>query len=167
MNLHRNTTTRFHSPPWSVRLPDNLTAVSFDHMPVEVATEMLCSPKAKMTNRERKECARAREHRYESTRLPKPDETRLAQRLGARPFLSLVKWNSRAIERRALAIELFKQLANHIDKLVRLEKQTPMTELSAAMAKRKQAQLDLAVERHDVVIKLTDEEIRLRLCKKQ
>ena len=53
---------------------DQIPQIAFDHMPTEVATEMLCAPKARMTNRERKECQRAREIRYASPRQPRTTE---------------------------------------------------------------------------------------------
>jgi len=49
-----------------------------DGMPVEVATSMLCAPKAKLTNRMRKTCRAARERVYPSLapirKVPHPNE---------------------------------------------------------------------------------------------
>jgi len=46
----------------------NVINTERDRMPPEVATEMLCEPKAKLSGRERRACMRARETVYPSTR---------------------------------------------------------------------------------------------------
>lgn len=76
-------------------------AIERDTMPSEVATELLCEPKAHLTARVRKNCCSARETHYVSVRERKPGATKLATRLSAAKLTQLGKWLRRSIHRRA------------------------------------------------------------------
>lgn len=146
--------------------PENLREVVFDHMPREVATEMLCSPKAKMTNRERKECRRARELRFESTRTVKPITTKMAHRFSAASFAQLGRWNRRATKRRHDAQCLYQHLGRQIEKLQGVA-ETPITKAAKGMADFQRSRLDLVAAQHELVADLTANEINRRnaLCR--
>jgi hypothetical protein len=159
MNLHKSAE--------SIRrryrvLPANIERVDFDRMPYEVATEMLADPRARMTNRERKECMRARETRYQSTRTAKPVAGKLENRFDSASFAQLSRWNRRAVNRRRDAQCAYQLLARQLDKVARTESPAEILKVAAAMAKRRQLELDLAVMHFDTIIELTGAEIKLR-----
>lgn len=70
-----------------------------DHMPRQVAREMLCAPG--LSNRMRKNCFDALSTHYVSQLKSKPGEAKLANRFKAAKLTQLEKWLSRVIFRRA------------------------------------------------------------------
>jgi hypothetical protein len=147
---------------WQTSLPAGLEKIQFDHMPIEVATEMLCSPQARMTNRERKECLRARENHYQSTRVAKPVHGKLENRFDYASFAQLNRWNRRATNRRRDAQCAYQMLARQLDKIARTDSPAPILQAAAGMAKRRQAELDIAVMHFELIIELTSAELKLR-----
>lgn len=83
----------------------NIEQVEFDHMPREVAIELLCK-QTRISNRQRKECMRALETRYRSTLTPKTDKADLVlrRRLTLRPMSFLLKVKKRCETRRSLCM---------------------------------------------------------------
>lgn len=73
--------------------------VERDHMPRQVAREMLCAPG--LSNRMRKNCFDALATHYVSQLKSKPGETKLANRFKRSSLTQLEKWISRVIFRRA------------------------------------------------------------------
>jgi hypothetical protein len=118
--------------------PANLKPVDFDHMPKEVATEMLCAPKARLTNRERKACMAARETRYTSTREPISKDAKVATKLKGATWLQLFIWNKRATNRRDALQRAYKLAQRTLEKpnlhpgtKILLERQSAVASLQA------------------------------------
>jgi hypothetical protein len=84
------------SKSWVTQCPENIRRVETDAMPPEVAIEMLCAPKARMTNRERKECLRALSKVFESTLEAITHESRMGLRMRSATWSQLLKWKARA-----------------------------------------------------------------------
>lgn len=164
MNNHINDRRVIRTADARANFLSQCPAVEFDHMPIEVATEMLLAPKARMTNRERKECARAREIRYESARTRKSVAGRLARTYTFSSFSQLNRWHTRAVNRGRDAQCQFQMLAKQLDKLARSEKpDSPIVQYAGALARRRQAELDLAAAHHNLVAELTLGEINSRI----
>ncbi len=70
-------------------------------MPVEVATEMLAAPKARLTGTMRRACIHARERVYISEQEPKDGVLKLTERLERKSYSQLLKWLKRSNRRRA------------------------------------------------------------------
>ena len=70
-----------------------------DVMPAEVATEMLCEPLARLSNRMRKNCLDARATYYTSVRERSPGAVKLARRLNTAKLAQLGRWLRRAASR--------------------------------------------------------------------
>lgn len=164
MNVHKSAGSIRRVLEHTVWL-EKFQAIEFDHMPVLVATEMLCAPKARMTNRERKECARARELRYSATpaRIAKAVASKLEARFSHASLTQLGKWNRRARAQRQLAQEQYQVLAKQLDKLHRVEEQTPVLNYMGALAKKRQAELDILADRLTLLAELTFAEIQKRI----
>ena len=163
MNTHINKCRTIRAAALAKHFSEHFSPVDFDHMPREVATEMLCAPKAKMTNRERKECQRARELRFESTREKKPVTTKMANRFFGASLAQLGKWNHRAVTRRHDVQCLYQHLGRQLEKLKGL-KETPVTKAAAGMAEFRRSQLDLVAAQHELVSDLTANEINRRMA---
>jgi len=73
-------------------------SIDFDAPPIEVATEMLCDNRARLTARQRKTFMAARETRY-IARFPEstPGTTKLASRFESAKLSQLGKWLRRAL----------------------------------------------------------------------
>ena len=110
MNKHINKIFRHYKNATGLDKNNTVKLVETDHMPVEVATEMLCAPKAHMTNRQRKECQAARSKVYASVFEPKDSALVLANRLKCCKWDQLNRWEKRAKQRRA-ELQLAYQLA--------------------------------------------------------
>lgn len=136
--------------------------VPFDHMPVEVAVEMLLAPKARMSARERKECMRARETRYASPRTRKSVAAKLTEKYTENTLEQLCRWNRRARSNRADGQRQYQLLAKQLDKLSRAEV-TPLSQYAGALAKRRQAELDVLDAHFNLVAGLTLAEITSRV----
>ena len=102
---------------WAKRPPDNIAKVDVDHMPKEVATEMLCAPKARTTNRERKIWQAARQNSYQSTRTAIPPEEKVANKLKSYTWLQINKWLERTVEKRHNCQCRFNSLQKWVTKL--------------------------------------------------
>lgn len=77
----------------------NWEVVDFDHMPVKVATEMLCAPKGKMSNRLRKACMRSRVRIFQAVEQPKAEFEQIGRRVSGLSFSQLNDWHDRAGKR--------------------------------------------------------------------
>lgn len=95
MNKHKNKNKITNAPA------ANRTEIQFDHPPVEVATQMLCAPLAKLSNRERKVFSAARAKQFCSTLKPKPIEEKLNQKFQRATAQQLQKWLRRANNNRS------------------------------------------------------------------
>ena len=78
-----------------------LRRVEVDHMPVAVATDLLCDPARRQTNSERKALHAARQAFFVSTGQRIPAEVKLAKKLRGKPLQQLGKWLNRANPKRA------------------------------------------------------------------
>lgn len=74
-------------------------SIERDTIPSEVAAEMLCEPRARMTNRMRKNCLAARETHYASVLTRTPGATKLAARLHTAKLTQLGSWLRRSVSR--------------------------------------------------------------------
>ena len=100
MNKHINKNKRVKAN-YAARTGCTIEPVEFDHIPVEVATTMLCTTRP--NNRERKMFMAAREKRYESTLSPKLPEDRIRRKLRAATWEQLGTWNARLTTRTVLS----------------------------------------------------------------
>lgn len=78
--------------------PQNREEIKFDAMPREVATEMLLG--GNLSNRQRKECNRARSKMFASTLRPKASEEILNGKFQAATWSQLCKWGHRVVAHR-------------------------------------------------------------------
>jgi hypothetical protein len=78
---------------------DSAVLIERDHVPVEVATEMLCvlAGQGRMTNRQRKTFMAAREKHYAAQTSPVPGSYKLAAKFRTAELTQLGKWLNRAI----------------------------------------------------------------------
>lgn len=100
MNRHVNKNKHIKQP-YPARTGVPIDFAETDAMPKEVAIELLCAPKARITNRERKMYQRARYTVYASTLQPKAPEEVLARRMKSSTWAQLANWHRRALGRRA------------------------------------------------------------------
>lgn len=118
----------------------------FDHMPAQVATEILCKPGARITNKERKTLMRARETRYESA-LPSRESRHaeiLSNRLKGRTWAQLIKWDKRCKNARALVQHAFVVTNRRIEKLgAKTDKPNQTEVLALLLMERQKAALEL------------------------
>lgn len=145
----------------------NRVVVEEDHMPKQVATEMLCNPKVRMTNRERKTYERARWTIKRSTLEPKPHGVVIEARLKRTPLEKLVLWWGRALLRRK---QLQKPFQKVMEKLGNLPEDDTILDKAAkainqatrAVLTRQKAALDLAAGRLDSFAEQCEAEIAAR-----
>lgn len=146
---------------WSETLPANLQRVERDHMPAQVATEMLCRGGAMMTNKDRKLYMRARENHYESTRQPKENRRQqiLANRLRSRPWSFLVSRNRRCINIRGEVQHAYVVGNRHLAKLKeKTGKPDPREVMAILLLERQMAALEVKAKELDMAWEcLTDE----------
>jgi len=89
-----------------VKKPDpNIRPVDFDHMPVEVATELLCAPLGRLSGPEEAACWAAREKRYESVRVAVAPSVKLARRMKRSSVAQLAKWQKRIRTRQLFTMQ--------------------------------------------------------------
>lgn len=141
-----------------------MASVQFDHMPYAVATEMLCA--AKLTNPQRKQCQLARETRFSSQRERKPIQAKLENRFSIASLRQLQKWFQRSLVKRQSFQRQFSLLAMRIGELNLLEKRNPLQDYTILVAKRKQAEIDLAVAHLELVTDSISQEIHSRVRNK-
>lgn len=127
--------------------PINRQQARHDCMPKEVATEMLCNPKVRSNNRERKVWHDARSVIWEGTLSPKPYESRTAKRLTSAFWTQLAKWGLRC-EARRMGLQRMHQL--YVRLIVKLKDQ-----ISTADAAKK-AVLEAGIARLDLLISNID-----------
>lgn len=142
-----------------------LSPADLDHMPVEVATEMLASPKAKLTARLRKNCFAARQRVFlsatplrrgfqihDATELTRDGESLLQDadheqaladkplvdiaRIRALPLDRLARLKVRADRRRRAAQQKYIQLLGLIDATPEGSRRKPLEKLKAALTLR-------------------------------
>ncbi len=162
MNKHKNILYPKPFPPVGCT---TIVEQPFDHMPVEVATEMLCAPKARMTNRERKECFRARERHFVSTRTARPVDERRHRFILGRNYAQLVKLERRGLARCSELTHNFQTLSKQLDKVRRAtaeEMPQPLADALSGMIKRKQAELDIALAHYSFQAETAGAEIKAR-----
>lgn len=133
-------------------------------MPKEVATEMLCAPKARLTNRERKECCRARETRYESEQAPLPAQVKLKRRFSFASFKQLRNWFLRSRKARVSLQRAFQSANLKLRQLQAIANPNGAQQLSIQILQRSIRSLDEAAERFDLVVDLTEAELKRRGC---
>jgi hypothetical protein len=138
--------------------PANIKRAEMDHMPREVATEMLCAPKARSTNRERKIWFAARATHWEGTTEPKPLEVKVANRLKCCKWEQLTKWLKRTLERRRAVQGVFQQVKKAHAKLEVNEE----NKVALAIMERQLAGLDLQAVSLDAFRDALDSEIDRR-----
>ncbi len=110
---------------WRRQMPEHIVRKEVDAAPYEVATAMLCAPKARSTNRERKVGQAARANHYVSDRESRPLEEKAAGRLKQANWAQLAKWHARAVARRALTQHAFQACQRMLTKAqAALEKET-------------------------------------------
>lgn len=78
----------------------NLREVEIDHMPIQVATDLLCDPARRMSSRERRTLQAARARCFVSTAQRIPAEVKLTEKLHDKPIQQIGKWAHRAKESR-------------------------------------------------------------------
>lgn len=142
---------------------ESFSPVQFDHMPYAVATEMICSPTAKLSNPQRKLCSLARETRFSSQRERKPIQAKLENRFFTASLKQLQKWFQRSLVKRQGFQRQFSSLAVRIGELNLLEKRNPLQDYTILVAKRKQAEIDLAVAHLELVTDAISQEIKSRV----
>lgn len=141
----------------------NRRLVNHDHMPVQVATEMLCAPRARMTSRERKQCERARERIFESTLSGQTPEARLAFRVSSRPIESLAKWIRRAARRRKDVQAKYGILCRRRDKLNAKTGEPAQAEILELLGiGRALAALEIRAKLLEMVLDAAQEEVKRR-----
>jgi hypothetical protein len=79
--------------------PRGIVEKQVDHMPKEVATEMLC--RTRYSNRQRKEYMNARHRFFESDRKRAEPIVKLEKRLKGATWAQITKWETRALNHRA------------------------------------------------------------------
>lgn len=157
---------------WSETLPANLQRVERDHIPTQVATELLCRGGAMMANKDRKLYMRARETHYESSRQPKENRRQqiLANRLRSRPWSFLVSRNRRCINIRGEVQHAYIIGQRHLDKLkAKTGKPDPREVLAILMLERQMAALEVRAKELDMAWECLSDEIerRQKLCQQK
>lgn len=79
-------------------------------MPYPVATEILCNPKAKLTNAYRKTLQRARQTEYTSTLTKKPLEQKCMERMRKSTTPQLLKWAKRCVSKRRNLQQVYEKI---------------------------------------------------------
>jgi hypothetical protein len=91
MNKHKN---KNKTPK---QVPANLRLTERDHMPLEVANDLVVNPEIGAPLR--REAFRSREKHYESTTQPKPIDEKLDRRFRTATLVQLGKWLTRTAHR--------------------------------------------------------------------
>lgn len=129
-----------------------------------VATELLCTPGLRMTNKERKALARQREKDVTPTRFdPLGVEHRLEYRLGQRGWKQLCRWLRRATARRKDAQAKFQMAERKVAKLGAKTGQPIDSDIELMLfLNRAKAQLNSKVALLDIFIDAVSDEIGRR-----
>jgi hypothetical protein len=161
MNTHINQNRRNAGLAKALNFGGQFKVVERDHMPVEVATELLCTPKARTTNRERKIWNAARTIVFESTLRPIPEEQKTSVWLQSRTWQQIHQSLSRTIQARVKAQIHFKFIVREIGKLSMVPdaKDTP---LRRAILERQQAALDIHAAGLDALREALENELTRR-----
>jgi hypothetical protein len=135
-------------------------------MPKTVATEILCKPGAKLSNRDRKVLMRARETRYEADidiDQEQRVEHRLAFRMAQKPWATLCRFKKRCTTRRFLVQRMHATLSRRADELGQRTGPPSQSEAMTLLLIDKQlAELALRAARLDLVADAVDAEMRNR-----
>lgn len=143
----------------------NITKLEVDHMPKEVATEMLCSPKARLTNRERKECMRARAAVYVPTDTKKPYDEKLLRKAKQSSWAQLIRIVVRCSLRRSMAQNRWLKLSNKLAKLETTPLNKTVREAADFVIRRDMAALDVLVAQLEMKIDAAKKEVDYRKSK--
>jgi hypothetical protein len=145
--------------------PLNRKQVEQDGMPKEVATEMLCRPGIRMTNRERKQYQRARQKVFTSTLEKISLADRIAIRLQSRPWEQLHRWLLRHQKRHDDVQTAFRKATVEAEKVAA----TPITEENKVLLAAKRvvlqrilAGLNVRGSTHQLIIDALETEIDRR-----
>jgi hypothetical protein len=139
-----------------------------DHMPVQVAIEMLCAPKARLTNRQRKTCQAARQKVFESTLHRGAVEDAIAHKLKGKTWAQLIRWNKRCSERRMTLQRLWEKAREKRSELAaqevdpKDERAVFTNQSSPVLLDRTIAALELKVEQLTQLWDALDDEMRVR-----
>jgi hypothetical protein len=96
MNKHKN-----RGPKLLKVAPQNRKEITPDHMPVSVATDMLCTS-PRLTGKDRRIYQAARDKTYASTLEPKAAQERLNSKFQKSTAAQLQKWLRRSVDNRKL-----------------------------------------------------------------
>jgi hypothetical protein len=157
-----------------------IAPLDFDHMPVEVATEMLAAPKAKMSARQRKTCFAARQrifytgnplHRrvagFDRRHLPITEqsppvttsaETKLDRKFRSMPIARLDRLHRRVTTARRGVDYLFKKMEPHFHRLDTEASKLPRAQVVALLRirddlHRKAGAMALIISRADAELR--------------
>jgi hypothetical protein len=150
-----------------------IAPLDFDHMPVEVATEMLAAPKAKMSARQRKTCFAARQrifytgnplHRGASgyTEQDPPittsAETKLDRKFRSMPIARLDRLHRRVTTARRGVDYLFQKMEPHFHRLDTEASKLPRAQVVALLRirddiERKAGAMALIISRADAELR--------------
>lgn len=143
--------------------PKNRTKIERDHMPVEVATELLATAGTHLTNTVRKSCLDARATYWRSTLEPKTLEEKLPKKLSRATGAQLTKWSRRVINRRAKIQSAYQHCVDGL--CAEGAKPTPDRRMVSWLTRQKQA-LDGVAATLDAVRDAIESEVAARkpLC---
>lgn len=133
--------------------------VERDVMPSEVATEMLCAPKAKLTNRERKNFNDARQTVFESQLRPIDANQKMSVWLQSRSWMQIHQALGRVEKARAIA---HRHLAFFQKKSTNLDSREKEQSLMLALLERQMAMLDVHIAGLNSTRELLQNEISRR-----
>jgi 3-methyladenine DNA glycosylase Tag len=143
---------------------EQLKIVDKDHLPKEVATEMLCAPLAHSTNSERKTWREARATVFESKRVAIPQEQKVSVRLQSLTWEKLDRRLHRVCatrENAQRAYKLFQRRGTVLDSRVPAQKTT------LVLLERQMSAIELHVAGLDALWEAIENEIERRqnFCK--
>lgn len=160
MNKHQSNTPK--KQPWSVQPPEHITAYVTDNMPAPVATEMLCRPSVRMTNRERKTYQDARAFHFVTTRERKPEEEKLAAKLKTASMNQIGKWLKRVISGRVQAQQAFVRIQKHEQTAKEIAETEKIEYTLSPLIQRAMAALELKAAQFDIMREHLEAEISNR-----
>jgi hypothetical protein len=145
---------------WQEAPPHNIVPIKDrDVMPKEVAIEMLCAPKARLTNRERKTLNDARATVYESTMRPIDGNAKMSVWLQSRSWLQLNNSLNRTREARQQAQHHF----THLQRMAaKCDSRTEEGGIRLALYDRQMKALDVHAAGLDSQMELLENEIDRR-----
>lgn len=145
--------------------PANREKVEQDGMPKEVATEMLCRPGIRMSNRERKQYQRARVTVYKSTLEKFSLADRVAIRLKGCTWEQLNRWLLRHTTRERLVQQAYSKANEAAEKLAAetvTEENKVILAAKRVVLQRIMAGLQMRGSTHQLIIDAIETEIERR-----